>query len=88
MLDRPLLVGFLARAVANNVTDLGVGKHRRIEVDGLLRPAADPAHEHQSGPDSLSDVVVAGAHHLPGETVSILGPPIAFAEGIGLLAGG
>ena len=41
MLDRPLFIGFLAFRVAKNMTNLGVGEQRCIEVDRLLGLSAN-----------------------------------------------
>src|SRR5437899_9709244 len=57
-------------------------EYRRVKVNRFFCLAADLAHEHEHGGNSLSHLAFARENHLPGKSVLVFHPAVSLAEGI------
>jgi hypothetical protein len=73
-------VGLFASAVAKDIANFYIAKHRGVKIDRFFCFSADVANKHKRRNYSLFDLTVAHEHHLPRKTVPILRPSVFLAE--------
>src|ERR1051325_4029219 len=72
-----------AGSIARGGASLRIGKHRRIEVDRLLRMAGPRSGEHKGWCDEWPRLATrVGQDELPGEAIFVLDPSVPLAEWI------